>query len=178
MTFTNPYGDARATSAAYVTALIGRLGDRDPFEVMATTPAALRSRLEGVSRERLIQPEAPGKWSALGVLVHLLDSEVVYGYRMRFIVAQPEQPIAGYDQDQWNRTLHGHQADVGLTLDAIDVLRRWTLQWIATLSDEERARWGDHSERGRESVDRIIRLLGAHDLVHLDQIDRILQAHA
>ena len=36
------------------------------------------------------------------------------------------------------------------------------------------ARTGVHSERGPESIGHTIRMLGAHDLVHRRQIDRIL----
>ena len=176
MSFANPFGQAKDAAAQYVTDLIGRLEGRDPTEVMAGQVAELRALVAGVPDEVLETPEAPGKWSAKDVIVHLFDSEVVYGYRMRYIVAQPGGEIAGYDQDRWVSSLHYHKAPLDLTLQALDVLRRWNLAWIDTLSADERARWGEHSERGEESIDRIIQLLGAHDLVHRDQIARILKA--
>jgi hypothetical protein len=36
------------------------------------------------------------------------------------------------------------------------------------------ARVGMHSERGPESLGHLIKLMGAHDLVHRRQIDRVL----
>ena len=174
MSFSNPFGSSGDAIKEYVASLIARLDGRDPGKVMQGTPGALRELLSSVSAGDLMTPEAPGKWSAKGVLVHLLDSEVVYGYRMRFIVAQPEQDIAGYDQDQWARALRYEDAPRDLTLDAFGLLRRWNLGWLDSLNDDERARWGNHSERGHESVDHIVKLLAAHDLVHLAQIRRIL----
>jgi hypothetical protein len=35
---------------------------------------------------------------------------------------------------------------------------------------------GLHSERGPESLDLLLRLMGGHDLVHRRQIDRVLTA--
>jgi hypothetical protein len=35
---------------------------------------------------------------------------------------------------------------------------------------------GLHAERGPESIEHLLRLLGAHDLVHRRQIDRILSS--
>jgi hypothetical protein len=95
---------------------------------------------------------------------------------MRFIVAEPQKDVAAYDQDQWARSLHYDEAPLGLTLDVLDTLGRWNLGWIATLSEEKRSRWGNHGERGQESIERILQLLAAHDLVHRAQIARILTA--
>jgi len=39
---------------------------------------------------------------------------------------------------------------------------------------KERARIGRHSERGEESMDLMLRLMAAHDLVHRRQIERVL----
>ena len=112
----------------------------------------------------------------LHTLRHLADSEIVYGYRMRAIVAAEPGVlplIAGYDQDAWATRLH---YDTGSTKDALDdfeAMRRMTLRWLAQLSPEERALAGLHSERGEESVDRIVRLLAGHDLNHENQIRRV-----
>ncbi len=169
-------GSASGTTAEYAAQLIARLGDREPIQYLEELPGAVRALVAGVDPELLLIPEAPDKWSVKDVLVHLLDSEVVYGYRMRFIVAQPEGQIAGYDQERWLRALRYREAQVDPALEALTALRHWNLTWIRTLGDEERARWGTHSERGVESVGHLIRLLAAHDMAHRTQIKRILTA--
>jgi hypothetical protein len=70
---------ADATPADYATALIQRLAGRDPIELMHAHAGLLRELVAGVPGDVLTRPEAPGKWSVLDVLVHLLDSEGVYG---------------------------------------------------------------------------------------------------
>ena len=174
MSFSNPAGSDSDANAKYVSSLLALLNDRDPIAVMNGTPGALKELVSGIDDEIVRTREAPGKWSAAEVVVHLLDSEVVYGYRMRSIVAEPEQDIAGYDQDRWTTELRNNEAPLDSTLEAMTALRRWNMGWLATLSDAEKARWGNHAERGRESIAHIVNLLGAHDLVHLAQIKRIL----
>ena len=148
----------------------------DPVAYLEELPAALRAVVATVPEDLLQIPEAPDKWSVKDVIGHLLDSEVVYGYRMRFVLAQPENEIAGYDQELWANRLRYREAPLEPALDAIAALRHWNLTWIRGLSDEEKARWGMHSERGKESVGHLIKLLAGHDLAHRTQIRRILTA--
>ena len=115
MTFSNPAGGAAANAQAYRDALIELVGDRDPLSILAELPEWLRNRFRGVDEARARQPERPGKWSALEVLAHLADAELVHGYRTRLIVAEPEPRINGYDQDGWAMEFRYPGADLGAT---------------------------------------------------------------
>src|ERR1022692_4169183 len=53
-----------------------QLGDLDPLEVIAATPAKLRALMDAIGGERAEQPRAPGKWSAREIVCHLADCEV------------------------------------------------------------------------------------------------------
>lgn len=94
-TFANPPRYAAETAREYVAALLAILGDQDPMEVLAATPAALRGAAAGMSHEGSRTPEKPGKWSVQQVVRHLADSELVYGYRIRLIVAAEHPAIPG-----------------------------------------------------------------------------------
>src|SRR6185503_20765770 len=96
--FTNPSSGAADQAAAYVTAVLGLLGDRNPSDVLREMPAALSRAIDGLSPEQLRRPEAPGKWSINVILQHLADSELVGNWRMRLIAAQDRPPLTGYDQ--------------------------------------------------------------------------------
>lgn len=176
MSFSNPPRYSAETAAAYVTALIDLLGDRDPMTVMATTPSAIRDAVQSLSEDTLRTPEAENKWSVLQVVQHLADSELVYGYRMRLIVAEDEPSIPGYDQNAWATNLRYNNVALPDALADLAAMRAMNLRWLHSLSKEELDRWGMHSERGRESVRHIVNLLAAHDLVHLNQIERIKAA--
>lgn len=168
-----------ADPSAYVRGIIALVGDRDPEALLAEAPGRLAAAVAGLSDADARRPEPPAKWSALAILRHLADSEIVYGYRMRTIVAaEPGMlpPIAGYDQDAWASRLHYDAGSIADALADHAAMRGMTMRWIGTLSPDERSRAGQHSERGRESVERIIRLLAGHDLNHENQILRVRSA--
>ena len=171
--FTNSSRSAKGAAAAYTTAVLELLGDADPLAVMEELPAVLDALIADVPEETLRTPEEPGKWSVVQVLWHLADSEVIYRYRLRRAVAE-EDEIVGYDQDAWADRLRYADAPPGEALAIIRALRPATMRWLRGLSPEEQARTGVHNERGPESVEHMVRLLAGHDLVHRNQIRRIL----
>lgn len=174
--YSNVRSAASETGAAYVSRLLALLGERDPLEVQEELVDWLREAVAGLEDPVLRRPEGPGKWSILEVVRHLADTELVYRYRMRMIVAEPGSPIPAYDQDRWAGGLRYNEADLEGALRELAALRRANLDWLRGLSDEELDREGVHEERGPESVRRIVALLAAHDLVHRGQIERIKAA--
>jgi len=178
MSVSNEFASAREGAARYVSALIARLGGRDPLEVQAELPERLAEALAGVDDRVLRTPEAPGKWSIVEVVQHLADSEIVYGYRMRKIAAEPGCAITGFDQDRWTRELRYNEVDLEGAVAALTAMRAANLRFLRARTADELERHGVHGERGNESVWRIAQLLAAHDLNHLDQIRRIRVALA
>jgi DinB family protein len=178
MTFANPAGAAAAAAATYVRALLDLLGDQDPLEIAARQLAWLERRTTGLDDAMLRRPEAPGKWSAMEVIQHLADTEVVLAWRTRQILTVDQPLIQGYDQDAWARTLGYATMPLDVTLAQLRGVRAANLRLWRSLTAAEGARVGLHSERGPESLDLLIRLMGAHDLVHRRQIDRALAAAA
>lgn len=175
-TFANAPRYAPETARAYVAALLDLLGERDPLAVLEATLAALSETTAGLSDADARRPEAPGKWSVVEVVRHLADSEVVYGYRVRLIVAAERPAIPGYDQDAWADRLRYRDDRLDDALGDVTALRAMNLRWLRARTPEELARVGFHSERGEESVGHVAKLLAAHDLVHLRQIARVRAA--
>jgi uncharacterized damage-inducible protein DinB len=171
--FSNPASGAADQAAAYVTAVLGLLGDRDPSDVLREMPAALSRAIEGLSPAQLREPEAPGKWSINEILQHLADSELVGSWRMRLIAAQDRPPLTGYDQDLWAERLHYSDGDPAEALERFSALRRATMRLLDRATPEDLERVGVHSERGEESLGHLRRLYAGHDLLHLRQIARV-----
>ena len=174
--FTNPASGAADQAAAYVAAILDLLGDRAPMSVLRETPSALRRAIEGMLPADLRKPEREGKWSVGQVLRHLADSDLVWGWRLRLILAQDRPPLTGYDQDAWAARLHYDEADPFESLQTFDVLRRENLRLIERASPEDLRRVGVHAERGEETLEHHRRLYAGHDLLHLAQIERIRRA--
>jgi hypothetical protein len=171
--FTNAGSSTPEQSAAYTAAIIDLLGSRDPVQVLEQTPSRLSDICEGLSPDLLTRPEGPGKWSVRHVIQHLVDSEIVWAFRFRMVLAHDRPDLHGYDQDLWAEST-GY-ADVR-TEDALmdfSTLRQMNLRLLARLPAADLERTGIHVERGEESIAFMIRLYAGHDLLHLRQIGRI-----
>src|SRR5688572_32950543 len=86
--FSNRSVDPPQDRAKYSQAVLELVGGREPLSVLRETPAAAERAVEGLSPSELRKPEAPGKWSIAQVLQHLADSDLVWGWRVRLILAQ------------------------------------------------------------------------------------------
>jgi len=173
---TNPADGAAQAAGDYIAALLGLLGETDPMEVLSRTPAFCRARTVGLAPGVLTAPEAPGKWSLVALLQHWADSELVWGYRLRRVIAEDRPTIDGFDQDLWADRLRYADADRDIALLMFTALRAANLTLLESLTPEEVAREGVHAERGGESVAHMMRLYAGHDLAHRAQLERILAA--
>lgn len=160
---------------AYRRLILSYLGEDDPAVVQAATPARMRElvRMAGV---RLRDRPEPTEWSVIECLGHLVDSEFVASARMRWILAEDEPEIVGYDQDRWVNGLRHRDDDPEQLIALFETLRGSNLRLWAQTPLADRERFGRHRERGPESYGLIVRLGAGHDRFHLAQAERALAA--
>ncbi len=176
--FSNPASRAPETAHQYVTAILDLLGERDARDVLSSTAGRLRDMVTGRAPQELLDPEAPGKWSATEVLQHLADSDLVWAYRLRMVIAEDRPTLVGYDQDRWAARLWYRDTTPKEALEQFAWLRVLNLRLLSRLTPEDLGRVSIHSERGEETAAHMIRLYAGHDLVHLRQLERILASRA
>ena len=78
--------DPIVEAAAYQRHLLDALGDDDPAEAQVETPAAVRSLVADSGSALRTNPQ-PGEWSVLECIGHIVDAEIVYAGRYRWILA-------------------------------------------------------------------------------------------
>jgi hypothetical protein len=160
---------------AYQNMLIALVGGDDPAEVQAATSNALR-RVVTAAGDHLRTRPAPGEWSVIELLGHVLDAEIVSSSRYRWVVAEQQPSLTPYDQDLWVDALGYSDADPIELLETFDALRAANLALWRRSTPEQRARDGMHAERGPESFDLMFRLIAGHGRFHIDQMRRTLDA--
>ena len=176
--FTNPASRSKEQGQAYTTAILGLLGEQAPLDVLGKTEAAIRKTIAGLSAQQLAKREAPAKWSINHVVQHLADSEIVWGWRLRMVLAHDRPPLTGYDQDLWAERLGYDDVDAHHALRVFGVMRQGNLRLLERATPDDLRRVGVHAERGEESVAHMMKLYAGHDLLHLKQIVRIRAAIA
>jgi hypothetical protein len=144
----------------------------------ADGPALLGAAWTKVSASARPWRPAPDKWSAHEVVVHCADSETNAHMRLRYLLAEKEPVLVGYDQDVWARTLDYASHPVDLAFATIDAVRANTVPLLRRLTAADLAKTGRHTEVGAYSVEKWMRTYAEHLEVHARQIERNVAAFA
>ncbi|MFY9646518.1 MAG: DinB family protein [Terriglobales bacterium] len=147
----------------------------DPIKVQSSTSKKLARLIKGVPATKLRKRPAPGKWSVAEILAHLADVEIVIAWRMRSILGAPGTPIQAFDQDAWVIAGHYEKRDPRKSIEQHGVVRDANLALLKSLKPDQWKHFGQHAERGQESIEHIVRMVAGHDINHLQQIERILK---
>ena len=163
-------------AAAYRKKLDGFLGKQDPITVLSQTADRL-AKIVAENPTKLMRTRPfPGKWTPNEIIGHLSDSEWVYGYRMRLILCEDEPTILGMDQDLWVAGQKLNDREPKDLLEMFRSLRSCNLAVWRQMRPTDFTRVGKHNERGNESLGQMLPMLAGHDLSHIDQINRYLEA--
>ena len=147
------------------------LGDRDALEAFAETPFRIEQLLSGWTDQHFERSHAPGKWTARQVLVHLAQTELALGTRVRFALAQDGYAAQNFSQDDW-LPADSHM-DARTALGAYTALRRMNVAMFRHLTPEQRNRTFTHPEYGTLTVGWVAAQMAGHDIHHLKQLATI-----
>ena len=146
------------------------------IERYARGPALLKAALKKVPAEAMQWRPAPGKWSAHEVIVHCADSETNAHMRLRYLLAEPEPLIVGYDQDGWALAFDYHAHPIDLALATVEAVRANTVPVLKRMSERDWQRAGTHSESGSYLAEDWLKIYAEHLEKHTRQLERNLAA--
>jgi hypothetical protein len=163
------------TPEQYRNRMLGHVKGQSPLAIQSATPQKIARLLKGVPKSKLRKRPQPAKWSAHEIMVHLADTEIVYGSRVRMILGQPGVTIIGFDQDIWVTNLNYGRRDTATALAQFTAMRKANIDLLKAVKPEQWKHFGMHSERGEESVEMMVSMMAGHDVNHLAQIERIVK---
>lgn len=153
------------------------VGEREAlFERYECGPRLLREAFHRVPREAWKWRPGPEKWSVHEVVCHCADSETNAAMRIRYLVAEENPVIVGYDQARWARVLDYHHARIELALAAVDVMRAHTVNLLRLLPESAWSIVATHTDSGTYSTEDWLKIYAEHLEKHSRQIDRNLAA--
>jgi hypothetical protein len=164
------------TAEQYKSRLAAYVEGKDPIAMQRQAPRTLAQLVKGVAEPRLNLKPAPGKWSVTEILAHLAEDELSSAWRYRQMIEHECPELLGFDQDMWAHLGDYASWKAGEALEMFRLLREANLRMFAQLTPEQWQRHGVHAERGRLTVQELCRHMAAHDMNHIDQIRRILDA--
>jgi hypothetical protein len=135
-------------------------------------PGRIRAALKGTPKPVLLWKPGPRRWSVHEIVCHCADSETVAAVRLRFLLAEDNPQIAGYDQDRWSRVFEYSTMPIEPALAAIDAVRATTSLLLRRLPEEAWGRKGQHPEYPTYGVEDWLRIYAEHLEKHAGQIER------
>jgi hypothetical protein len=115
-----------------------------------------------------------GRWPVRVLVGHLADAELAFTHRMRRAVAEDNPILAAWDENAFiDAGLYdGGRYPVAGFIAILHTLRRWTTEWLQTLTPEQLQRRALHPQRGELTVrDMVVRTTW-----HLEHHARFLNA--
>jgi hypothetical protein len=137
-------------------------------------PRQLAAATSGLPAETLRYKPAPDKWSILEILGHLADVEIMYGHRIRQMLADEKPVIAPMDQNAWAANLGYMETPAPEMIALFGVNRHHNLRILRRLKAQDLNKSAYHPELKRDvHLSEIVEKLDAHTQNHLRQIERL-----
>jgi len=143
------------------------------IEQYATAPARLRAAVEAVPEEARKWRPADGGFSVHAVVVHCADSETNAAARIRYLAAEQEPVILGYDPENWARTFDYENHPLEAAMATVEAVRANTAATVRRLPDDVWSKAGTHSESGAYTGEDWLRIYSEHVEEHIEQIARV-----
>jgi hypothetical protein len=144
----------------------------------AANAESIRRLVEGVSDEQARWKPAPGKWSILEVVNHLLDEERDdFRTRLDLTLHHPETAWPGIDPEGWARDRRYNERNLGESLERFLTERRRSLEWLRGLETPSWNLSRTHPVAGELRAGDLLSAWLAHDLIHIKQLARLHYDH-
>ena len=162
------------TVQQYSQRILSYVDGKDPIKLLSTSNTRWTRLIKGIPNSNLRKRPASGKWSVAEILAHLADVEIVIAWRIRSVLGAPGTPVQAYDQNAWASAGHYDRRDPSKSIELHRVLRKANLALLKSLTPEQWKQYGQHAERGQESIEQIVRMVAGHDINHTQQMERAL----
>ena len=151
---------------------------RTCLDAAEKSPEMVASAVAGLDEATLGWKPAPDKWSILEVLAHLGDMEIMYGYRLRQVIADKEPVFAPIDQNDWARHLGYGETAAAESVALYRANRVANLRLLKRVTPGQLDRGGFHPELKRQvTLAEWIERIASHGTSHLGQIERLKQGY-
>lgn len=130
----------------------------------------------GVSADEARVRPAPGAWSLLEVIGHLLDEETLdFRARLDVVLHRPNEPWTRIDPEAWVIEHQYNARDLAETLQAFRAERERSLAWLGTLTAPDWTR-EYRAPFGPITAGDLLASWAAHDVLHTRQLVELRRA--
>ena len=150
--------------------------DRFLIDQYETGGDLLKKAIAGLSKQDLLwAPPADagiGLWSIQQIVLHLMDADLIWAFRMKSIIVEDNPVILGFDENKFTNNLCYAAQDVENAVLILDLNRKQFTKVLHKLADSTFSRTARHSERGVITLEKSLQLAVDHVNHHLKFIPK------
>ena len=139
--------------------------------VLTTTPAYWQGLSEKLPVELLSLTPAPGQWSAIECLQHIIDTERVFYFRLQCLLEGKDFPA--FDPNKQGTKLNAQISPPELAAE-FSRLRAESLQALSRIQASDLGRQARRQELGIVTLGEMVHEWAGHDLNHTVQAERAI----
>lgn len=145
-------------------------GDEDILESLARQAPQTRALLDSIPEKEAGYRYAPGKWSIREVVGHMIDVERVMAYRALCIARGEQQPLPGFEQDDYVREAGFDTCRLGDLAAEFELVRKSNLAMFSRFSPNAFEKRGIVSGGGM-TVAALVYIIAGHERRHLQTLE-------
>lgn len=145
------------------------------LQALAGAPATLQGLLGGLTAD-VVETSPDEGWSPKDVVAHMLAVEgPAFRERIAIITAGGDPVVPEIDENAVLEASGYRARSLSELLNEFRRRRAENVRWLRGLDGEVLARTGRHEQVGEVTAANIVHQIAYHDLVHIEQLTKLLQ---
>ncbi|TMM57450.1 DinB family protein [Maribacter algarum] len=153
----------------YYRTYIDKLGDSDLLPTLEKQLKNFPNFMASIPEEKLTYAYAPGKWTVLEALQHIIDTERIFQYRALRFSRNDKTPLQGFEQDDFVPESNANNKSIEAMIEEYQAVRASTLSLFKSFDEVALKRIGTASNSAM-SVGAIGCITCGHQRHHRDII--------
>jgi hypothetical protein len=143
--------------------------DGDLSKRLADNFEETKKLILSVPEEKLSYRYAEGKWDIKETMLHIIDDERIFAYRILRFARNDKTELPGFDQDDFAKNSFSNRRSIKSIVDEFESVRRATITLIDSLEDEVLLNDG-FCNGYKSNVRSLAYHLAGHELHHINII--------
>jgi len=154
----------------FMSAYVSFSPNENVIENLTQNSKIVKAMAHAHSDELLSTPHALGEWTIKEVLLHMMDGERIFAYRVLRFARNDSTELPGFEQDDYMLHTGANNRDIEDILVEYDTIRASSISLIKSLDETTQMRGGVASGH-LMTVRAAIHIIVGHELFHLDSIN-------
>ncbi|GAB4382407.1 MAG: hypothetical protein Kow0075_14260 [Salibacteraceae bacterium] len=127
----------RLTNSEYLRGYLALVEHSDVLTEFSDCTKAVNAYLANLHEDKLNHRYAPGKWTVGQVLHHVIECEIIFGYRALRVAREPdEQILPGFDENMYESDADLSRLHLRSLVEYFNGVRATTMSLYATISPD------------------------------------------